>query len=73
MHRLRSLKENQTNGELKAPRMQMDRKDFGIGAQILHDLKISKIKLMTNNKQTSRAVLIILFLYFSAMNKASTS
>ncbi len=27
----------------------MDNRDYGIGAQILHDLKISKIKLITNN------------------------
>ncbi len=27
----------------------MDSRDYGIGAQILHDLGISKIKLMTNN------------------------
>lgn len=28
---------------------QMDQRDYGIGAQILRDLNISKIKLMTNN------------------------
>jgi 3,4-dihydroxy 2-butanone 4-phosphate synthase/GTP cyclohydrolase II len=27
----------------------MDNRDYGIGAQILHDLGISKIKLITNN------------------------
>ena len=27
----------------------MDNRDYGIGAQILHDLEISKIKLITNN------------------------
>jgi 3,4-dihydroxy 2-butanone 4-phosphate synthase/GTP cyclohydrolase II len=32
----------------------MDNKDFGIGAQILHDLKISKLKLLTNNLQQPR-------------------
>ncbi len=26
-----------------------DAKDFGVGAQILHDLGISKVKLLTNN------------------------
>ncbi len=28
---------------------EMDNRDYGIGAQILHDLNISKIKLITNN------------------------
>jgi 3,4-dihydroxy 2-butanone 4-phosphate synthase/GTP cyclohydrolase II len=27
----------------------MDERDYGVGAQILRDLNISKIKLMTNN------------------------
>ena len=27
----------------------MDARDYGVGAQILHDLGISKMKLMTNN------------------------
>ena len=52
------MKENQANGEIKAPRIAMDNKDFGIGAQILHDLNISKIKLMTNTQQTRRVGMI---------------
>ena len=36
----------------------MDSKDFGIGAQILHDLKISKLKLMSNALQTKRVGMI---------------
>jgi 3,4-dihydroxy 2-butanone 4-phosphate synthase/GTP cyclohydrolase II len=32
----------------------MDEKDFGIGAQILHDLKIHKIRLLTNSTQIKR-------------------
>ena len=32
----------------------IDEKDFGIGAQILHDLKIHKIKLLTNSTQIKR-------------------
>jgi 3,4-dihydroxy 2-butanone 4-phosphate synthase/GTP cyclohydrolase II len=58
LNRLHILKENQANGVMKAPMMAMDNKDFGIGAQILHDLKISKIKLMTNTQQTKRVGMI---------------
>lgn len=58
LNRLHILKENQANGIMKAPEMAMDNKDFGIGAQILHDLNISKIKLMTNTKQTKRVGMI---------------
>ena len=58
LNRLHILKENQANGIMKAPIMAMDNKDFGIGAQILHDLNISKIKLMTNTKQTKRVGMI---------------
>ena len=58
LNRLHILKENQANGVMKAPMMAMDNKDFGIGAQILHDLNISKIKLMTNTKQTKRVGMI---------------
>lgn len=36
---------------------QVDERDYGIGAQILHDLKVSKMKLMTNNP-TKRTGLI---------------
>ena len=58
LNRLHILKENQANGIMKAPMMAMDNKDFGIGDQILHDLNISKIKLMTNTKQTKRVGMI---------------
>ena len=58
LNRLHILKENQANGVMKAPVMTMDNKDFGIGAQILHDLKINKIQLMTNSKQTKRVGMI---------------
>ena len=58
LNRLHILKENQANGIMKAPIMAMDNKDFGIGAQILHDLNISKIKLMTNTQQTKRVGMI---------------
>ena len=56
--RLKALKENQANGVVKAPAISMDNKDFGIGAQILHDINISKIKLMTNSQQIKRVGMI---------------
>ena len=58
LNRLSILKENQANGEMKAPAIAMDNKDFGIGAQILHDLNISKLKLLTNTQQTKRVGMI---------------
>ena len=56
--RLSILKENQENGQLKAPAIGMDNKDFGIGAQILHNIHISKLRLVTNTKQTKRVGMI---------------
>ena len=58
LNRLSVLKENQKKGELKAPAIAMDQRDFGIGAQILHDLNISKLKLVTNTEQTKRVGMI---------------
>ena len=58
LNRLSILKENQKNGNMNAPIIKMDNKDFGIGAQILHDLNISKLKLITNTKQTKRVGMI---------------
>ena len=58
LSRLSILKENQENGNIKAPEIKMDAKDFGIGAQILHDLNISKLKLITNSQQTKRVGII---------------
>ena len=58
LSRLSVLKEGQKNGELKAPAIGMDQRDFGIGAQILHDLNISKLKLITNTQQTKRVGMI---------------
>lgn len=58
LSRLNLLKEGQAKGNIKAPRIPMDNKDFGIGAQILHDLNISKIQLMTNTQQTRRVGMI---------------
>jgi 3,4-dihydroxy 2-butanone 4-phosphate synthase/GTP cyclohydrolase II len=58
LSRLKILKENQKKGEIKAPNINLDNRDFGIGAQILHDLNISKLKLITNSKQTKRVGMI---------------
>jgi 3,4-dihydroxy 2-butanone 4-phosphate synthase/GTP cyclohydrolase II len=57
--RLQVLKDSQVPGEIvKAPRMDMDSKDFGIGAQILHDLNIHKLRLISNSAQTKRVGMI---------------
>ena len=56
--RLKTLKESQEKGIMKAPDIKLDKKDFGIGAQILHDLNISKLKLITNSQQTKRVGII---------------
>ncbi|MEL6810983.1 MAG: 3,4-dihydroxy-2-butanone-4-phosphate synthase [Bacteroidota bacterium] len=59
LNRLAKLKEVQTGSEIaKAPRIVMDTKDFGIGAQILHDLDIHKIRLISNHQQTKRVGMI---------------
>ena len=57
LSRLKSLKEAQSDQMVaKAPRIVMDSKDFGIGAQILHDLGIRKIRLVTNSKNIKKRV-----------------
>ena len=43
---------------MKAPLIKMDAKDFGIGAQILHDIDISNIRLISNSEQTKRVGMI---------------
>ncbi len=59
LKRLNVLKDNQIPNKItKAPRMEMDAKDFGIGAQILHDLNISKLRLISNTKQAKRVGMI---------------
>lgn len=53
--RIRLLKQMQAEGEDNvAPPMKMDFKDYGIGAQILHDLNIQKLKVISNSKQAPR-------------------
>lgn len=56
INRLKRLKNIQQNKEQIEPVVKMDEKDFGIGAQILHDLDISKIKLISNSKYSGKRV-----------------
>ena len=56
LSRLEKLKSNQSEGNIRAPRIKMDVKDFGIGAQILHDLDIHKLNLISNSKQHEKRV-----------------
>lgn len=59
LNRLSVLKELQKpNTVVKAPNILMDSKDFGIGAQILHDLNIHKLQLISNSEQTKRVGMI---------------
>ena len=58
LNRIIELKELQTKGVFRAPQIKMDNRDFGIGAQILHDIDISKIRLLSNTEQTKRVGMI---------------
>jgi 3,4-dihydroxy 2-butanone 4-phosphate synthase/GTP cyclohydrolase II len=58
LNRIVELKELQSKGVFKAPQIKMDNRDFGIGAQILHDIDISKIRLLSNTEQTKRVGMI---------------
>ena len=58
LKRIEGMKENQRKGIMKAPKRDMDIRDFGIGAQILHDLNIKKIRLLTNSQQAKRVGIV---------------
>lgn len=58
LNRLSELKNLQSQGVHKAPEIKIDAKDFGIGAQMLHDLDICKIRLLSNSEQTKRVGMI---------------
>lgn len=59
LSRLKELKDLQKPNEVvKAPRIDMDAKDFGIGAQIIHNLGIQKMRLLSNSEQTKRVGMI---------------
>lgn len=58
LNRITELKSLQAEGTMKAPKVVIDIKDYGIGAQILHDIDISKIRLVSNTTQTKRVGMI---------------
>ena len=59
LKRLKILKTKQHRNKIaKVPILSMDNKDFGIGAQILHDLNITNLRLITNTKGTKRVGMI---------------
>lgn len=59
LNRLSFLRDNQNGNDIvKAPKINMDNRDFGIGAQILHDLNIHKLRLISNSQQTKRVGMI---------------
>ena len=55
LSRIEKLESMQRKGEVdKAPPIVMDSRDFGIGAQILHNLKIKKLNLISNSSKMHR-------------------
>ena len=58
LHRITEMRQLQEKGIYKAPSVKMDTKDFGIGAQILHDLDITNIRLMSNSTHAKRVGMI---------------
>ncbi|WP_026704844.1 3,4-dihydroxy-2-butanone-4-phosphate synthase [Flavobacterium soli] len=56
LNRIAELKTLQSEGVMKAPKIVIDTKDYGIGAQILHDIDISKIKLVSNTPEQTKRV-----------------
>ncbi len=58
LSRIETLRELQARGETRAPQIKMDAKDYGIGAQILYDLNIRKIRLLSNTQQTRRVGIV---------------
>jgi 3,4-dihydroxy 2-butanone 4-phosphate synthase/GTP cyclohydrolase II len=56
INRLKYLKNLQNDKKSIGPIVKMDEKDFGIGAQILHDLNVNKIKLISNSKYSGKRV-----------------
>jgi 3,4-dihydroxy 2-butanone 4-phosphate synthase/GTP cyclohydrolase II len=54
--RLSLLKEAQNEIENKIPNIKPDDKDFGIGAQILHDLEINKLIVLSNSNSITKRI-----------------
>ena len=55
MMRLRQLKALKDKKTIKSYTPKVDKRDFGIGAQILHKLGINKIDLLTNSKKIKKS------------------
>ena len=59
LKRLKILKRKQQTDKIaKVPILNMDNKDFGIGAQILYDLNVTNLRLITNTKGMKRVGMI---------------
>ena len=54
MQRITEMKEHQNGHPL--PQLNKDTKDIGMGAQILNDLSIRKLRLLTNSKSAASYV-----------------
>lgn len=56
INRIKHMKNSQAGKQETIPVHKMDEKDFGIGAQILHDLRINKMRLISNSKDSGKRV-----------------
>ncbi|MDP3352265.1 MAG: 3,4-dihydroxy-2-butanone-4-phosphate synthase [Flavobacteriaceae bacterium] len=54
--RLATLREQQNIEEQISIRLRMDEKDYGIGAQIIHDLGIEKLRVLSNSTHNRKRV-----------------
>ena len=53
--RIKKLKKSKLKKDkVKTPPLFMDIRDFGIGAQILHDLNINKLRIISNSSKKPR-------------------
>jgi 3,4-dihydroxy 2-butanone 4-phosphate synthase/GTP cyclohydrolase II len=56
INRLSLLKQSQKAEINNVPKIQPDDKDFGIGAQILHDLEVTKLRVLTNSPSVKKRI-----------------